>query len=217
MSKYKLAIFDMDGTILYTLDDINNAVNETLRAFGLPEVTLEETRRNVGNGLRKTMERSLKTEVSEEKFNEIFAYMLKVYEAHSNDYTRPYDGVCEMIQKIREAGLRTAVISNKKDSAVKKLCRVFFEGLFDYEYGERENVRLKPYPDTIYELADMGTPLEEMVYIGDSDVDVATARNAGVDCVAVTWGFRDEAFLIEQGAKNIAHTPEEMYELVVHG
>lgn len=215
MSKYKLAIFDMDGTILNTLDDINNTVNVTLNAFDLPAVTIDETRQNVGNGLKKTLERSIKVELSEEKFNEMFAYMLKYYEVHSGDTTRPYEGVREQIARVREAGIRTAVLSNKKDAAVKQLCRVFFEGLFDYELGERDGVRMKPAPDSIFELSKLEAPLEEIVYIGDSNVDVETARNAGVGCVAVTWGFRDEDFLKAQGAKIIAHTPEEMYEYIV--
>lgn len=216
MRKYDLVIFDMDGTILNTLDDINNAVNAALSKYGYPLKTIDETRKNVGNGLRKTLERSFAKMPQESEFEEILKDMLEYYSDHSADNTRPYDGINELIADIREAGYLTAVISNKKDSAVQDLCEEYFKNLFVESIGERQGQKLKPAPDAIYDLTKrLNISLSRTIYIGDSDVDLATAANANIDCIAVTWGFRDEEFLVKNGAKIIAHNPDDVRRILL--
>ena len=215
MKKYKLVIFDMDGTILDTIEDIKDAVNVALEYFGYPVRTVSEVKRAVGNGLRKTLERSLPAPVDEETFGQIYSYMIEHYSFHSADKTKPYDGIVEVIRKIKDMGYDTAVISNKKESAVKDLCEKFYKGLFDYSLGEKEGRRPKPYPDAVnYVLEEMKIESKEAIYIGDSEVDIETAKNSNMDSIIVTWGFREEEFLISKGAKTFARYPSELLEIL---
>lgn len=152
----------------------------------------------------------------ESEFEEILKDMLEYYSDHSADNTRPYDGINELIADIREAGYLTAVISNKKDSAVQDLCEEYFKNLFVESIGERQGQKLKPAPDAIYDLTKrLNISLSRTIYIGDSDVDLATAANANIDCIAVTWGFRDEEFLVKNGAKIIAHNPDDVRRILL--
>lgn len=215
MKKYKLVIFDMDGTILDTIEDIKDAVNVALEHFGYPERTVSQVKKAVGNGLRKTMERSLPETVDEETFVQIYNYMINHYSFHSADKTKPYDGIVDVIRQLKERGYDTAVISNKKESSVIELCNRFYKDLFDYSLGEVEGRRPKPYPDAVnFVLSELDLNSEDAVYIGDSDVDIETARNSCLDSIIVTWGFRDEEFLLSQGAKTLAHKPEDLLELL---
>lgn len=213
--KYKITVFDMDGTILNTLDDLKDSLNFTLDHFGYPKRTLEEVRRFVGNGIMKLIERGVPASTSEEKIKEAYSFFIEYYSAHCADKTKPYTGITELLKKLRKDGIKTAVVSNKADIAVKELCDKYFKGLFDISIGEREGVRRKPAPDSVNEvLNQLGFSREEAVYIGDSDVDVETAKNADMVCIGVEWGFRDRELLIEKGADYIVSDTEELYKLL---
>ena len=209
--KYKLAIFDMDGTILSTLDDLANGVDYALSENGLPARSKQETRVALGRGVRFLIEQSVPAGLSDAEISKVEEDFLKYYKVHSMDNTRPYDGIVELIKEVRASGIKTAVVSNKIDSAVKELCANFFEGAFDVAYGERPGIPRKPDPKPINAIIDeFGLSKDEVVYIGDSEVDLLTANNAGINHIIVTWGFRDRAFLEQNGAKNLVESMEEL-------
>lgn len=214
--KYQLAIFDMDGTILDTLEDLKNAVNAALVQNDCPERTLEEVRRFVGNGIRKLVERAV-PEGSDAAFvDRVLADFTAYYEVHSMDRTRPYEGIPELLRSIREKGIRTAVVSNKIDPAVQDLCRRFFDGLFDIAVGERPGMARKPAPDScMLVLETLQVEPTEAVYIGDSDVDLATARAAGLPEILVEWGFRDREELEPLGASCFAKDTAQLEALLL--
>lgn len=208
---YKLAIFDMDGTILNTLEDLADTVNYSLTQYGMPNRTISEVRTFVGNGIRKLIERAVPDGTSEEEIDQVFHTFHEYYKDHCAIKTCPYDGIPETIQAIRDKGIKTAVVSNKADYAVKSLCEDYFKGLFDYSVGDKEGSRRKPYPDGVNEVLDFfGISKDDAVYIGDSDVDFETAKNAGTDVIMVGWGFRDEDFILSLGAKKVLHNPAEI-------
>lgn len=209
--KYQLAVFDMDGTILDTLEDLKDSMNYTLREYGYPERTLDEIRQFVGNGLRLLVKRAAPQNTSEETIDEMLLCLEHYYKDHCAVKTKPYNGIPEVIRTLRENGVKTAVVSNKVDFGVQALCKQYFDGLFDYAVGEKAGVRKKPAPDSVNEvLKVLGFTKEDAVYIGDSDVDLATARNASLPCIAVEWGFRDRDFLLKEGATLIVKTPDEI-------
>ena len=212
---YKLAVFDMDGTILDTLQDITNAINYALRVNSYPEHTIDEVRFFVGNGLAKLVERAVPEGSSEEVCKKVFDDLIPYYIEHSADTTKPYEGICELLKKLKAAGVKCAVVSNKADAAVQQLVIDYFDGLFDAALGESPAVKKKPAPDmTKKVLKELGIPEKDAVYIGDSDVDIQTARNSGLDEILVDWGFRSREFLVEHGAKRIVSTTDEVYELI---
>ena len=216
--KYKLVIFDMDGTILNTLEDLADSLNAALRQNGMPVRTLQEVRNFVGNGIAKLIERGVPEGTSEADRAQVLSDFNDCYAIHCKDKTRPYEGTPRLIQSLKEAGVYTAVVSNKADYGVQALVRQYFDGLFDVAIGERPPLRRKPAPDMVEEvLSRLGISAREAVYIGDSDVDIATARNSGMDCICVDWGFRDPQFQREHGAKIIVSAPEEIYQLVTEG
>lgn len=213
--RYELAVFDLDGTILDTLADLSASLNHALTACGCPARTLDEARRFVGNGIHKLVERGVPAGTDEAGVEAVFAAFKAHYALHSRDATRPYDGIPELLRRLRTDGVKLAVVSNKVDGAVGELCRYYYPGLFDAAVGEREGVRRKPAPDAVFQvLKELAVPADRAVYIGDSDVDVQTAKNAGLPVISVTWGFRDEDFLRDHGATTFAHTPEELYGLL---
>lgn len=210
--KYKLAIFDMDGTILNTLDDLADSTNYALRENSLPERTIGEVRSFVGNGIRKLIERAVPAGSDTAQIDRVHESFTAHYKVHCADKTRPYDGMIELLRDLRAAGCMTAVVSNKADYGVQTLCRDYFPGLFDMAVGEREGIRKKPSPDSVNEVLEkLGVPRAAAVYIGDSDVDIETAKNAGLDCIAVEWGFRDREFLMEHGAVRLVREPRAIY------
>lgn len=210
---YKLAIFDMDGTILNTLEDLKNSINVALSQNGFPERTLEEVRSFVGNGSRKLVERSVPEGTTVQEQEKVLASFDADYSAHCAVYTRPYEGIPELVATLKKHGIKTAVVSNKPDYGVQALCEQYFPGLFDFAIGVREGMRKKPAPDTVFEvLKFFQTSKEEAVFIGDSDVDVQTAIHAGVSCVGVSWGFRDREVLQNAGATQIVTTTQELLE-----
>ena len=213
--KYKLAIFDMDGTILSTLDDLANGVDYALSENGLPARSKQETRAALGRGVRFLIEQSVPAGLSDAEISKVEEDFLKYYKVHSMDNTRPYDGIVELIKEVRASGVKTAVVSNKIDSAVKELCANFFEGAFDVAYGERIGIPRKPDPKPINAIIDeFGLSKNEVVYIGDSEVDLLTANNAKINHIIVTWGFRDRAFLERNGAKNLVESMDELKEQI---
>lgn len=211
--KYKLAIFDMDGTILNTIDDLADCMNYSLRRQGLPERTLKEVTSFVGNGIRKLVERAVPEGTGEEVMDETHRIFLEYYKDHSALKTRPYDGINETIAKLRSLGVKTAVVSNKADFAVQDLCEDYFKDLFDFALGDKEGMARKPHPDGVnLVLETLGVKREDAVYIGDSEVDLQTANNAGLDVIMVGWGFREEDYILSLGAEFVIHTPEEIIE-----
>ena len=211
MKKYETVIFDLDGTLLNTLEDLSDAVNYALREMGMPERSLEEVRSFVGNGVRRLMELSVPEGFDNPAFEETFAKFREYYGVHCNDKTRAYDGVLELIRELKNEGYALAIVSNKLDLAVKELSEIYFEGIIKVAIGEKEGVAKKPAPDTVYAaLKELDMPAETAVYVGDSEVDVMTAKNSGLPCISVLWGFRDEAFLRENGATQFARTAEEV-------
>lgn len=214
-NKYKLAIFDMDGTILDTLTDIAAAVNHTLKLFDMPLRSKEEIRMFVGNGLRKLSERAVIDGTDDDTLDRFFEEMIHYYGEHSSDTTAPYHGINEVIAALKDRGVVTAVVSNKANFAVIQLANKFFDGLFDYAIGEHNGFAPKPAPDMVNEILNLsGISRKEAVYIGDSDVDITTAMNSNMDCIAVSWGFRDIDFLKEHGATVIADSPEDLLTLI---
>lgn len=214
--KYKAVIFDMDGTILNTLEDLKNATNYSLRQFGMPERSLEEVRMFVGNGIRKLVERAVPSGTSEEKIAQVFDVFLEYYEIHSADNTSPYPGILELVEKLKESGIKTAVSTNKADVPAQELGREYFNGIFDLIVGQQDGLKVKPAPDSVNKiLSILDIQKKDAIYIGDSDVDVQTAKNSGLDFIGVSWGFRGREFLEKNGAKNIVDNANEILDLVI--
>lgn len=214
--RYKAAIFDLDGTILDTLADLAASTNHALKRSGYPERTVDEVRRFVGNGIRNLMIRAVPEGTSEEDIIKTHGYFTEHYAVHCADNTRPYDGITELIRELRSKGIKTAVVSNKADYAVQELVKTYFDGLFDCAVGEREGIERKPCPDSVNEvLSVLGLDRSEAVYIGDSDVDVKTAENAGMDEISVLWGFRDKAFLTGHGAVCFAEDTAQLKSMIM--
>jgi phosphoglycolate phosphatase len=204
----KLVIFDLDGTILNTLEDLCDATNYALAQFGFGVRTLDEVRLFVGNGIGKLIERAVPNGTDAKTTEAVLKVFKEYYGEHCEDKTVAYEGVMEMLEELRAAGIKTAVVSNKADFAVQKLCEKYFDGMFDDCVGERSGVPRKPAPDSVYGILDkLGVAAEDAVYVGDSDVDIATARNAGLDEILVSWGFRGREFLLEHGAKVVVDEP----------
>lgn len=213
MTDYRLYVFDLDGTLLNTLGDLAASVNHALQWAGMPGRTVEEVRMMVGNGVEILIRRAVADGSSEEQVQEVLGEFRRYYVLHGEDTTQPYPGIMELLAELRRRGRGVAVVSNKFDKATKALCARFFPGLVDVAIGENEavGIRKKPAPDSVQAImAQAGCSPQECVYIGDSDVDIDTARNAGIDCVSVLWGFRDEAFLLGHGAQRIIATPGEL-------
>ena len=213
---YTTFIFDLDGTLLNTLDDLAASVNYALRTYGMPEHSLEDVRQFVGNGVRKLMLRAVPEADNNPKFEEAFQAFREHYLKHSMDTTRPYDGIQEMLQELKKQGRHLAVVSNKFYAATQELCQHFFADTIEVAIGEHEaeGIRKKPAPDTVMEaLRQLGVRKDGAVYVGDSDVDIMTARNSGLPCVSVLWGFRDKDFLIKNGATTFVATPMDILRL----
>lgn len=213
MQQYHTYIFDLDGTLLDTLDDLTAAVNYALRCFGMPEHSRDDVRRFVGNGVRLLMTRAVPDGGQNPRFEEVFEAFRQYYLEHSLDTTRPYDGVPEMLAVLKARGCRLAVVSNKFCAATRELCRHFFADTIEVAVGEHEaeGIRKKPAPDTVNEaLSQLGVDGRHAVYVGDSDVDLQTARNAGLPCISVLWGFRDKDFLVAHGATTFVAAPDEL-------
>ena len=213
---WKAVLFDMDGTVLDTLDDLADSVNHSLAEFGLPAVDSSVVRRNLGNGAAFLIKHCVPLGTPEDLCARVLEFYKPWYDAHCRIHTRPYDGILPLMQDFRERGIRLAIISNKPDPAVQELAAAFFPGMLDVVVGESPGIRRKPSPDTVLEAASrMGLAVEDCVYVGDSEVDIETARNAGMTCISVSWGFRDEEMLLSSGASILVRTPGELSERIL--
>lgn len=209
--QYKTYIFDLDGTLLNSLTDLANSCNYALKTHQLPTRTQEEVRMMVGNGVKKLMERAIESGTKHPEFQAIYSTFRQHYLNHSEENTAPYPGIKEMLQRLHCQGARIAVVSNKFDAAAKALVNHYFGNLVKVTVGEREGVRKKPAPDTVESaLHLLQCSKEGAVYIGDSDVDILTAKAVGIPCISVLWGFRDKEFLLQHGATTLISSPEEI-------
>jgi phosphoglycolate phosphatase len=214
--RYQTAVFDLDGTLLDTLEDLYLATNTALESHSLPRRSRDEVRMFVGNGVEMLIRRAVPAGTDEGTILAVLADFKTAYAAICEDHTKPYDGIPDMLRALRERGIRVAVVSNKFDAATKKLCEKYFGDLVEVAIGEQAGVRKKPAPDTVYEaLKELGVTADHAVYIGDSDVDIRTARNCGMPCISVTWGLRDKDFLIENGAKTLVDSPETLLGVII--
>lgn len=213
--KISTLVFDLDGTLLNTLDDLAASTNHALARFSLPERSIDEVRQFVGNGVRKLIERAVPAGTPADVTEEVFNCFKQHYALHCMDRTDLYPGVAKMLEDLAGVGYRAAIVSNKLQSGVDELYHHFFSRTVTVAIGEREGVRRKPQPDMVLlALKEMKATKEKAVYIGDSDVDIATAANAGLPCISVLWGFRDRSFLVEHGAMRFAETPADVLPLL---
>lgn len=209
-------IFDLDGTILNTLDDLTDAVNFAMASHGFPTHSADKIKTFVGNGIRKLVERSVPLNCSEEVLNECFLDFCRYYEEHMNDKTAPYDGIEQLLKELQEARFKTAVVTNKADFAAQALCKKMFGDLITVTAGANDNIRHKPCPDSTFKVLNtLGIKAENAYFVGDSDVDVKTAENAGIDFIGVLWGFRDKAVLESAGAAVFAQNVQELKGLLL--
>ena len=211
MTIYDNYIFDLDGTLLDTLNDLAASTNHALRQHGMPEHTTDEVRRMVGNGVAKLIERAVPQGLDNPDYEQVLADFKAHYSVHSMDTTRPYPGIEELLHTLKQQGKRLAVVSNKFCTATEALCRHFFGDTIEVAIGESERIRKKPAPDAVIEaMRRLNAHTENTVYVGDSEVDVATAHNSGLPCISVTWGFRDRALLTDHGATTFADSPMDI-------
>ena len=211
--KYNTYIFDLDGTLLDTLQDLAASVNFALRQHNMPEHSIDDVRRFVGNGVRLLMERAIPDGAANPDFEATFATFREHYMHHSLDTTKPYPAIMETLAELKARGCRLAVVSNKMMAATVELCQHFFPDTIEVAIGENEaeGICKKPAPDTVYAaLRKLGVNKDDAVYVGDSDVDIQTAANSGLPCISVLWGFRDRDFLIQHGAKTFISAPSEL-------
>ena len=212
---YSTYIFDLDGTLLDTLTDLAASCNYALRTHGMPEHSIDDVRRFVGNGVRKLMERAIPEGDANPDFEATFATFREHYMVHSLDTTKPYPGIMDALAELKARGCRLAVVSNKMMPATVELCKYFFPETIEVAIGENEaeGIRKKPAPDTVFAaLKQLGVSGDNAVYVGDSDVDLATARNSGLPCISVLWGFRDREFLLDHGATTFITSPKELLD-----
>lgn len=214
--KYKAVLFDMDGTVLDTLGDLAAAVNHTLCEFSMPERSIAEVAAALGNGAAYLIAHTVPDGTPKELTDKVLAAYAPYYDAHCDILTGPYDGIVPLMQKLRGKGVKLAVISNKQDTAVKPLAEKYFPGLLEIAVGESAEVRRKPNPDAVLAaLRHIGVERGDAIYVGDTEVDLQTARNAGMECASVDWGFRTREQLVEIGAEHIFDTVQELEEYLL--
>ncbi len=214
--RVRVALFDLDGTVLDTLEDLTAAVNHALAGEGFPTHQKDAVCAFVGNGIGKLIERAVPANTPADQKERVFAAFKAYYATHCAVYTKPYEGILPLLRDLRTAGIKTALVSNKADFAVQTLAAQYFDGLFDLSLGERADLPRKPAPDMVYHVLErLGCPRDGAVFVGDSDVDVTTAKNAGLAGIFVTWGFRDAACLRQAGAEVIANTPQELKAMLL--
>lgn len=219
MEKHKKAVkaivFDMDGTLLDTLQDLTNAVNVVLEKYHLPLKTVEQVCKVVGNGARNLVKGVVSDGEKHPKFEAIFEEYKAYYAEHCEEETRPYEGIRELLEELKIQEYKMAVVSNKPDQAVKILAEKYFPGCFQVAVGDREGYNRKPAPDLVYKaLEELQVSKDDAIYVGDSDVDLMTAMNAELPCVSVTWGFRDREFLLEHGASIFIDNPMDLTQVL---
>ena len=215
MIPYSTVIFDLDGTLLDTLQDLADSTNYALALHKLPARSLEEVRRFVGNGVGLLIHRAVPQGTPEEVEARCLADFRAHYLLNMEHRTAPYPGVLDLLDGLNKAGVKLAVVSNKFDGAVKGLCQTYLGDRVKVAIGESQGVARKPAPHTVFRaLKELGADAQSAVYVGDSEVDIQTARNSGLPCLSVSWGFRDEQFLKEQGAQQICSSPAALLALL---
>jgi phosphoglycolate phosphatase len=214
MPTYKAVIFDLDGTLLNTLTDLANAVNYVLTKYGYQAQPQKQIRAFLGNGIERLCRLALPKGISEREFQSVFQDFKAYYTDHCHIATKPYDGIAEVLEALKQKGRLTAVVSNKNEAAVMALKQEFFPQI-SVVIGQSGAMRRKPAPDMVNAaLEKLGVSAGEAVYVGDSEVDKATADNVGMDCILVTWGFRDPDVVEKLGANFVIHAPEELLKYV---
>ena len=215
MKKYDAIIWDLDGTLLDTLDDIFDSVNEAMRQFGLPARTRAEVRGFVGNGIGVLMELSIPGGKAHAQFAKISDYFVAHYSKNSRNKTKPYDGVAQLLDDCVQKEIKMGIVSNKGDAIVKELAQLYFNGSIPVAIGARSGIKNKPAADSVLDaMRELDAKQETTLYVGDSEVDVLTAQNAGLDGAFVDWGFRDAEALLQAGAKQVLHTPAQLAEFL---
>ncbi len=215
MNKINTVIFDMDGTVLNTLDDLTDAVNYVFSKFDLPARDKEDYRKFFGNGIGYAMKCAAPAGTDDALFDKMVPIFRDYYNEHCLDKTAPYEGILDLMKALYDKGYKMAIVSNKIDSAVKELNEMFFSKYVSVAIGEKPRIRRKPAADTVIAaLSELGSSRGEAIYVGDSEVDLQTARNSGLPCIAVLWGFRDKELLIENGATTFAATPSEVIDIL---
>ncbi len=208
-------IFDLDGTLLYTIEDLTDSTNYALEQFGYPKRTIKEITSFVGNGVSLLIERAIPNGKNNPHFKECLEIFKTHYSKNMYNKTKPFDGIIEVLQTLKNNGYKLAVVSNKFDSAVKELCKKYFDGLIISAVGQSDNIKQKPSPDSVHQVMnELNVTQEECVFVGDSEVDIQTAQNTGIPCISVSWGYKDIDFLYNNGAEVIIYTPDELLELL---
>ena len=214
--RYTTVIFDMDGTLLNTLDDLADGVNYMMDQYGYPRKTREEVRGALGNGARYLMSHLLPQGEDHPRFEQILQEYGAYYQAHCQIKTKPYDGIPEVLKALKEAGVKMAIVSNKGGGAVKELNRQYFSQYIHTAVGEKPGIRRKPCPDSVLEaLRLLDGDLQKALYVGDSEVDYETASNGKMACALVSWGFRDRSFLENFSSDYLVDQPEELRRIVL--
>ena len=215
IKNYDTIVFDLDGTLIDTLEDLKDSVNYAMNVYGFPERSLEEIRTFVGNGVGKLIERAIPDGIENPLYKECLKVFQDHYSKNMQNKTAPYNGIKELLAELKDRGFKMAVVSNKFDSAVKKLVKEFFGDYIKVAIGESENVSRKPAPDTVIKaLAELGSAPDKAVYVGDSEVDVMTAKNSKLTCIGVTWGFRTREVLEKEGAQYIIDEPHQLLSIL---
>lgn len=217
LSKIDTVIFDLDGTLLNTLTDLTNSVNYALKQYQLPTHSEDAVRQMVGNGIYVLFEKAIPGGRNFPEYDNCVQTFQEHYELHKKDFTRPFSGIPELLKALSEHGYKLAVVSNKFDQAVKGLCQDFFTPYITTAIGESKQIARKPAPDTVFAaMKELNSTPETCIYVGDSDVDIATAKNSGIPCISVTWGFRDREFLQAHGAEYFADRASDISNLLTH-
>lgn len=208
-------IFDLDGTLLNTLEDLYISFNYAIESFGYPKRTMEEIKSFVGNGIKKAIERALPQNVQEDELNKIIEVFKTYYTNNMYVKTKAYEGILPLLEELKNKGFKLAVVSNKYDSAVKNLCKKYFDSYINIAIGEGNGIDKKPDPKGVLKaIKELNSTKEKSIYIGDSEVDIQTAQNADIPCISVLWGFKDKEFLTKQGAKIFAKSPKDIIEII---
>lgn len=215
MGKYDTIIFDLDGTLLNTLEDLADSVNSALGLYGFPHRSLEEVRSFVGNGVERLMELSIPHGINNPMYEKCLLDFRNHYSNNMQNKTDAYEGIMELLEQLSRENYKIAIVSNKFDTAVKELNQDYFAKYIKVAIGESQNVSKKPAPDTVFQaLKELGSTADRAVYVGDSEVDVQTAKNSGLVCVGVTWGFRNRELLEQKGANYIVDKPLELLKII---
>lgn len=215
--KFEAVLFDLDGTLLNTLEDLTDSTNYAMDQMGYPRHTLAEVRSFINNGARRLVVGACPPGTPEDKIDRCLAIFQQHYRGHMQEKTRPYPGILALLDQLNAQGVKVGVVSNKFDGAVKALCQKYFGHRVQVAVGEHEaeGVRRKPWPDTVFEaLKALNVPVSGALYAGDSDVDILTARNAGLPCLSVSWGFRPRESLVQAGSRHIADSVEDFFTVM---